>query len=260
MSTLTYDFRGATVLVTGGSQGIGRATAGAFARAGATVAICARTAADVRQAEREITARGGGRCWGFVADLADPAAPARLYREVEAAAGPLDILVNNAAAQGNFPFPAMSLETWAWMVQVNLHAPFELARLLARSAQARQEPAAIVNVLTDQIIRHAKGRVGYGSTKMGLAGLTRSLALELIEHRIRVNAVAPAFVDVTRVRTQFGDLEDRLAAAPLGRFIAPDEVASAVLFLASDAATAITGVILPVDGAHSVDGTWVRTR
>lgn len=258
---ISFDFAGKRVLVTGGSQGIGRATAEAFVRAGASVAICSRTVADVTTTADELNVLGPGSCQGFVGDLSEPTAPERLYRHVSDALGPLDVLVNNAAAQGNYPFPdTLTSEVWSWMVQVNMHAPFELIRLLVIDLRARKAPGSVVNVLTDQIFRHAVGRVAYGSTKMGLAGMTRSMALELATDGIRVNAVAPAFVDVPRIATQFGDLENRLAAAPMGRFMQPAEVASTILFLASDASAALSGVILPVDGAHSIDGSWVRSK
>ena len=259
MPSISYDFQDATVLVTGGTQGIGRAIAEAFARAGANLAICARTQADLTTAVADLAALGMGDCRGFRADLAEPDAPEHLFRQVEDELAPLDLLINNAAAQGNFLFPAeMDLDTWTWMLQVNMTAPFELSRLLALSLAKRQAGGAIVNILSSQIIRHAKGRVGYGSTKLGLAGLTRSMALELVVAGLRVNAVAPGFVEVPRIYRDFDDVDQRLAAMPLGRFLQPREIADVTLFLCSDSASAMTGVIVPVDGAHSLDGSWVR--
>ena len=152
----------------------------------------------------------------------------------------------------------MDLDTWTWMLQVNMTAPFELSRLLALSLAKRRAGGAIVNILSNQIIRHAKGRVGYGSTKLGLAGLTRSMALELAAAGLRVNAVAPGFVEVPRIYRDFDDVDQRLAAMPLGRFLQPREIADVTLSLCSDAASAMTGVIVPVDGAHSLDGSLVR--
>ena len=138
--------------------------------------------------------RGGGRWrrwknWARVRftepprNLAEPGDVGRLFDQVLANLGAPDILVNNAAAQGNFPFPEMDRERWRWMSQVNLEAPFELSRrfVLAREGAG----GAIVNVVTNQVIRHARGRVGYGSTKVGLVGLTRTMALELAHCGIR---------------------------------------------------------------------------
>ena len=259
MPSISYDFHDATVLVTGGTQGIGRAIAEAFSRAGANLAICARTQADLTTAVADLATLGTGDCRGFRADLAEPDAPERLFRQIEDELAPLDLLINNAAAQGNFPFPAeMDRDTWTWMLQVNMTAPFELSRLLALSLAKRQAGGAIVNILSNQIIRHAKGRVGYGSTKLGLAGLTRSMALELAAAGLRVNAVAPGFVEVPHIYRDFDDVDQRLAAMPLGRFLQPREIADVTLFLCSDSASAMTGVIVPVDGAHSLDGSWVR--
>ena len=164
---------------------------------------------------------GSGAVYGTTADLAEPDDAGRLFEDVVANLGAPDILVNNAAAQGNFPFPEMDLERWRWMSQVNLEAPFELSR---RFVLARPEPGgSIVNVVTNQVIRHARGRVGYGSSKVGLVGLTRTMALELAHRGIRVNAVAPGFVDVPRIYREFDDVDDRLAAMPAGRFVTPDE-------------------------------------
>ena len=256
MSPISYDFSESSVLITGGTQGIGLAVAEVYARAGANVAVCARTESDGAEAVAALDELGSGAIYGAAADLAEPGDVGRLFDQVLANLGAPDILVNNAAAQGNFPFPEMDRERWRWMSQVNLEAPFELSRrfVLAREGAG----GAIVNVVTNQVIRHARGRVGYGSTKVGLVGLTRTLALELAHQGIRVNAVAPGFVDVPRIYREFDDVDDRLAAMPSGRFVTPDEVAHAILFLASNAASAISGVVLPVDGGHALDGTWVR--
>ena len=224
----------------------------AFARAGASVAICARTESEVAEAAAALDQLGSGAVQGVTADLAEPDDVGRLFDDVVANLGAPDILVNNAAAQGNFPFPEMDLQRWRWMSQVNLEAPFELSR---RFVLARPEPGgAIINVVTNQVIRHARGRVGYGSSKVGLVGLTRTMALELAHLGIRVNAIAPGFVDVPRIYREFDDVDDRLAAMPSGRFVTPEEVAQAVLFLSSEAASAISGVVLPVDGGHALDG------
>ena len=256
MPPISFDFRDSSVLVTGGTQGIGLAVAEAYARAGANVAICARTEGDVSATVAALDELGAGAVYGVMADLSEPDGAGQLFDDVAANLGVLDILVNNAAAQGNFPFPEMDSARWRWMAQVNLEAPFELSR---RFVLARQDPGGvIINVVTTQVMRHAKGRVGYGATKVGLVGLTQTMALELAHRGMRVNAVAPAFVDVPRIYREFDDVDDRLAAMPSGRFIQPDEVAQAILFLSSDGAAAINGVVLPVDGGHAVDGTWVR--
>ncbi|HCU73584.1 MAG: dehydrogenase [Chloroflexi bacterium] len=258
MANVSYDFRGHSALVTGGTQGIGLSIAEAFVRAGANVAICARTGTDITKTCESLRSLGAGTVCGVTADLADPNAPASVFAEAVDCLGNVDILVNNAAAQGNFPFPEMNGERWRWMADVNLHAPYELSRLFVLALQKRNQGGSIVNMVTTQVMRHAKGRVGYGATKLGLVGITQTMALELASTGIRVNAVAPAFVDVPRVYRDFDDVEDRMAGMPSGRFIRPDEIADATLFLASDAAESISGVVLPVDGAHHIDGTWVR--
>lgn len=258
MASVSYNFSEHSVLVTGGTQGIGLSIAEAFVRAGANVAICARTKTDVATTCGSLKSLGAGAVCGITADLAEPKAPASVFADAVDHLGHIDILVNNAAAQGNFPFPEMDGELWRWMTEVNLHAPFELSRLFVLALQKRGEGGSIVNMVTTQVMRHAKGRVGYGATKLGLVGITQTMALELAGTGIRVNAVAPAFVDVPRVYRDFDDVEDRMAGMPSGRFIRPDEIADATLFLASDAAESISGVVLPVDGAHHIDGTWVR--
>ena len=195
MPPISFDFRDSSVLVTGGTQGIGLAVAEAYARAGANVAICARTEGDVSATVAALDELGAGAVYGVTADLGEPDGAGQLYDDVAANLGVLDILVNNAAAQGNFPFPEMDSARWRWMAQVNLEAPFELSR---RFVLARQDPGGvIINVVTTQVMRHAKrarglrgheGRPGWADADNGAGAGPSWNARERRRARVRGRA------------------------------------------------------------------------
>ena len=158
MSSVSYDFSSSSALITGGTQGIGLAVAEAFARAGANVAICARTEKDVVEAVAALDELGSGAIYGTTADLADPDDVGRLFTEVLSNLGAPDILVNNAAAQGNFPFPEMDSERWRWMAVFFAIALGFIASLCAGARGSRRG-------------RHQRGDQPGDSTRPGARGL-----------------------------------------------------------------------------------------
>jgi NAD(P)-dependent dehydrogenase (short-subunit alcohol dehydrogenase family) len=238
---------GRVALVTGGGNGIGRATCHALAQAGARVAVsdiepeaAARVAAEIGQDEAHRL------------DVSDEAEVAEVVEAIATRHGRIDILVNNAGFGARVPMVEMSTEVWRRVHSVNLDGSFFCARAVARHMIAAKA-GAVVNLasIMGMVGGHYYPNGAYHSAKGAIVNLTRGLACEWGPHGIRVNAVAPTFAR-TRLTEQF--LADEamaarlMAATPLGRFVRPDEVAAAILFLASDAASMITGTTLPVDG------------
>jgi NAD(P)-dependent dehydrogenase (short-subunit alcohol dehydrogenase family) len=245
----SYDFPGSRVLVTGATKGIGRDIALAFALAGASVAATGRNEGELASLAREIEA-AGGRCATFVADLADAEACLAMATAAVAAFGGLDILVNNAGL--SFPERIVDLDVAHWdkTIAVNLRAPALISKVVARDMIARGS-GAIVNISSNACMAGIDEHAAYCSSKFGLDGLTKVMAVELGPHGIRVNAVAPTVV-LTPMGTQvWGDprkADPVKAKIPLGRFLEPREVADLVLFLASGAASMIHGETILIDG------------
>jgi NAD(P)-dependent dehydrogenase (short-subunit alcohol dehydrogenase family) len=246
---MTSKLTGATALVTGGNSGIGRAAAVALAGLGAHVILSGRDAGRGDEAVAEIRAQGGSA--DFVAvDLSD-AASARFLaqRAAELGGGHVDILVNNA---GVFPFGAThdtAEDDFDKVFAVNVKAPFFLVAELA-PAMAKRGHGVIVNVTTMVAQFGMANMALYGSSKAALVLLTKSWAAEYGPSGVRVNAVSPGPTR-TEGTAMMGEALDQLAsAAPSGRPGSPEEIASAIVYLASDAASFVHGALLPVDGGR----------
>lgn len=244
--TSSSGLQGKAAVVTGGTRGIGRAVAGQLAAAGARVCVTARDAGEVRRTAAELDGVGAA---GTVAD------PAHLRRVVDlalASFGRIDVIVNNAAT--NLPYgPLMDvdLEQWHGAFAVNVEAPLRLVRCAWR-AWMREHGGAVVNVCTEGATRAGPHVGAYGTSKAALLHLTRQLAGELAP-RVRVNSVSPGLVRTDLARFVWEPDEERVAAGlPLGRIGRPEDVARAVVWLASDAADWVTGADLLVDGGTRV--------
>ena len=230
---------GKTALVTGGSRGIGRAIALELGRAGAKVVVGYRGGKDEAEA---VAAEVGGRA--IQADVADPDAAKALVEE----AGDLDILVNNAGITRDGLLARMPDEDWRDVIETNLSAMFYTCRAVARPMM-KKRGGSIVNISSIVGLHGNPGQTNYAAAKAGIIGFTKSLARELGSRGVRANVVAPGYVS-----TQLTDvLPDEakaamLAATPLGRLGDPEDIAGAVRFLCSDAASFITGEVLLVDG------------
>jgi NAD(P)-dependent dehydrogenase (short-subunit alcohol dehydrogenase family) len=235
---------GKRALVTGAGRGIGRATALALARAGHEVICVARTAADLDAVVDEIEA-GGGRARSVTVDVTDSAALAEL--EVEG----VSALVN--CAGGNFPeaFVDVSEEHLDRLLAVNVKATFLVSQRVVRAMRVAGRGGSIVNLSSQMGHVGSPRRTVYCATKHAVEGLTRAMAVELAPHGIRVNAVAPTFVETPMTAEYLADREFRdwvVERIPLGRLAGVADVAAAVCFLTSDSARMITGASLAVDG------------
>ncbi|WP_427925526.1 SDR family oxidoreductase [Streptomyces sp. cg40] len=242
----SYGLRGRAVLVTGGTRGIGRAVAEAFAGAGAQVCVSARDSGEVARVAAEL----GGV--GLPGDVGDPEHPRELAEFVLRAFGRIDVVVNNAAT--NQPYgPLMEADPDAWRAAftVNVEAPLRLVQCAWR-AWMREHGGAVVNVCTEGAA-HVGPNVGaYSTSKAALLHLTQQLAGELAPG-VRVNSVSPGLVRTEMARFVWEPGEAEVAAGlPLGRIGEPADIARAVLWLASDQAEWITGAELLVDGGTRV--------
>ena len=244
---------GQLALVTGASGGIGAAIARTLHRQGATVALSGtrREALDALAAELDEAAPG--RAHACPADLADPAAPDGLVAAAEAAAGlPLQVLVNNAGLTRDTLALRMKDADWSAVLEVDLAAPFRLARTALRG-MVRRRSGRIVSIASIVGVTGNPGQANYAAAKAGLIGMSKSLAQEVGSRGITVNVVAPGFVATAMTESLGAEQRARLQAAiPLGRMGTPDDVANAVLYLASAEAGWVTGATLHVNGGMAM--------
>ena len=237
---------GTTALVTGAGRGIGRAVAAALAAAGAEVVLVSRTPAQLDEVAVEIT-RAGGRARCLPLDVTDSAA----LKAALAGLGRLDILVNNAGLNHPQPFLEVDEETLDRLLNLNVRAAFLAAQAAARLMVAN-DGGVIVNMSSQMgHIGTERDRTVYVMTKHAIEGLTKAMAVELAPKNVRVVSIAPTFIDTPLTRPFFADPAFRrwvLDRIPLGRLGTVEEVAAAVLFLASPAASLVTGSSLLADG------------
>lgn len=235
-------------LVTGGSRGIGRAVALALAAQGARVAVnYARNAEAAEEVVREIT-RNGGEAVALQADVADFAAGEALVGAVEARFGRLDVLVNNAGITRDTLLMRMKESDWDDVIHTNLKGMFNCTRAAVR-LMVKQRQGRVINIASVSAFAGNPGQANYAAAKAGVIGFTRVLAKEVGSRGVTVNAVAPGFIttDMTAVLPDRVK-EEVLARVPAGRFGDPEDVAHAVVFLASPASGYITGQTIVVDG------------
>ena len=244
--------QGKVALVTGGSRGIGRSIALRLAGAGAHVALCARNLEAVQSVGAEVEALGG-RALVHRADVSQADQVQELVQAAQEALGGLDILINNAGITRDGLLMRMSEEDWDQVMAINLKGAFNCSKAAVRP-MVRARAGRIINITSVVGVQGNAGQANYAASKAGLIGLTKSLARELGSRNITVNAVAPGLVPDTGMTSALPEQaqEHMIAQVPLGRPGTCEEVAEAVLFLASERAAYITGQVLHVDGGMAM--------
>jgi len=247
-------FNGKTVIVTGATSGIGRATAEAFGREGAALVLVGRDKRALEDVAGGAAAQGGHRITCAV-DITEDAAAQRIVSDAESAFGGVDVLVNAAGVIASGTMQSTTDDTWNQMMAVNVTAPFRLMRAAAPLLISRK--GSVVNVSSVNGFRAFAGVLAYCVSKAAVDHLTRCAALELAPHGVRVNAVNPG-VTVTNLHRRSGMDEAQYAAFlarskethPLGRPGQPEEIADLIVYLASDRAAWMTGETIPIDGGR----------
>ncbi len=250
MSLDKFKLNGRTALVTGGSKGLGRAMANALADAGADIILTSRHLAEAREAAEEIRKYQGVRALALEADVTDREAVRVMARQGREAFGKIDILVNNAGINIRKPTIEVEDEDWDPVIEINLKGSLICAQAVA-PGMIEQKWGRIINMGSIMSTVSLGGRAAYATSKHGVLGLTRTLALEWAPHGINVNAICPGPFDTPMNRQIMNDpaaYQAFLAKIPMGRWGNPDELDGAVIFLASEASSFITGAALYIDG------------
>jgi 3-oxoacyl-[acyl-carrier protein] reductase len=242
-----FSLKDKVALVTGASQGIGRATSLALAEAGAKIAAAARNTEKLASLVSEIESKGGVAL-AVPMDVADAAQVKNGFQQALAKFGRLDILVNNAAITRDALALRMKLEDWDAVLRTNLTGA-HLCIQQALGAMLKQRGGRIINISSVVAETGNPGQANYVASKAGLIGLTRAIAVEVASRNITVNAVAPGFIETPMTDVLSQEIKDKLKSLiPLGRLGADRDVVAAVVFLASDEAAYITGQVLDVNG------------
>ena len=238
------ELEGRVAVVTGGSRGIGRAIAGELSKAGASVAVVARSLEGAQETVDGLV----GQATALTCDVADPAQCADLVNSVQEQLGPIEILVNNAGITRDNILVRLKDEDWEAVINTNLRGAFNTTRAVARGMMKRRS-GRIINIASVVGLTGNRGQANYAASKAGLIGFTKSVALELAARGILANVVAPGFIE-TDMTAELPDeaRETLFERISLGRFGTPNDVAGAVRFLAGPAAAYSTGQVLVVDG------------
>jgi len=251
--TRTPSFRldGRRALVTGAGRGIGLAAASALAEAGAHVTLASRTTNEIEEAAAAIHARGQ-QAEALTLDVRDVDA----VKEAIAAQAPFDILVNNAGTNRPAPFVDVKVDDFDFVFSLNVRAAYFVAQAVARKLVEAGKPGSIINMSSQ--MGHVGGptRTVYCATKHAMEGFTKAMAIELAPHKIRVNTLAPTFIETPMTRPFFQNQafrEDTLKRIKLGRLGQLEDLTGAIVFLASDAAALMTGTSLVVDGGWTAE-------
>lgn len=248
-----FSLKGRVALVTGAGSGLGAHFAEVLAAAGAKVACVARRFERVEAVAEGIRGRGGD-AMAHPMDVTDHESIAQGFQAIEEVYGEVDILVNNAGLSGPAPFAEMKREQWTSLLDANLSGPFFVAQEMARRLIVKNKPGSIVNIAS--ILGHlAKEQfINYGTTKGALMNMTQYMALDLMPHGIRVNAIAPGYFpsEMTNPFYESDAGKAEIAKLPARRLGRHEELDGPILLLASDAGSYMSGTVVTVDAGHSV--------
>jgi len=246
-----FSLQGKTALITGGSSGIGFNIAQSMVSAGATVVITGRREANLIEATQML----GQSAFYEINDVTELEHLPAMVEKVEAKHGPIDILVNNAGINLKKPALDVTDEEFDRILHTNLNAVFALTRACA-SRMVERKSGAIIMISSMAAYYGLDRVVAYAASKSGLEGMVKVLASELSKFNVRVNAIAPGFIETNMLQTAMSNDPDRMKKAlgrtPMGYFGQPEDIGWAAVFLASEAARYLTGVSLPVDGGNSI--------
>jgi NAD(P)-dependent dehydrogenase (short-subunit alcohol dehydrogenase family) len=249
--TPSFRLEGRRALVTGGSKGIGLAAAAALAEAGAAVTILARRQAELEEAVAALRA-AGGQAEGLALDVQDLAATAAALE----AAAPFDILVNNAGTNRPKTFAEVTVDDYDVVMGLNVRAAFFVAQHVARRLIEAGRPGSIIHISSQMGHVGGLNRSLYCASKWAMEGMSKAMALDLAPHRIRVNCIAPTFIETELTRPFFADPKVTdwvMSKIKLGRIGQVEDLMGAVLYLAGDASALVTGTSLLVDGGWTAD-------
>jgi NAD(P)-dependent dehydrogenase (short-subunit alcohol dehydrogenase family) len=253
-----FSLEGSVAIVTGAAGGIGRWLAAGLGAAGASVLVTDIEQAGLEELEASL-ASAGIDASAFVADLADEDVPDEIVRIAVQRFGAVHVVVNNAAVNKRMPILEMDGETWDRIVRINLRVPYFLAQRAAQEMIAQGAGGAIISISSLNVAYALEHVAVYGATKAGIGQFTRHMALEWAEHGIRVNAIAPGFMDTPLAEPIWTDPETSRwihNRVPMERPGQPSELIGACLLLASEAGSFLTGQTLIVDGGAQAGGRW----
>lgn len=252
MGKVPFDLNGKVAIISGGGTGIGKGIAFGLAEAGATVILCGRRRSKCEEACHAIEQKTGMRAYAYQCDVADKKEIERLVNNVVQRFGGIHILVNNAGVCSDYHVLELPEEEWDRVIETNLKGCFLFSQSVGK-VMVSGRSGVIINI-GSQLGEVAKpNRVHYAAAKGGIKMLTKALAVDLAPYGIRVNAVAPGPVETEMAKAALADPDLKakiLERLPLGRVGQPEDIAGSVVFLASDAASFITGVTLYVDGGY----------
>lgn len=246
-----FSLSGKVAVVTGAGRGLGQAMAEGLAAAGAAVVTCARSLPDAEHVAARITS-AGGQALGVLADVSQRQSCVALIARTVAAFGRIDVLINNAGVELVRPADEHTDEDWQLTLRTNLLGSFHCAQLAATRMRAQGRGGSIINVSSIASTVAMPGLAAYGATKAAINQLTRSLASEWAVSGIRVNAIAPGYMDHCMRGGGMTPLDRVAFVTPLGRRGRPEELVGPVVFLASDASAYVTGAVLFVDGGTTI--------
>ena len=242
------EWTGKNIVVTGGSKGIGLSVVSSFIRNGGNVWYLSRTEAASQNELAASAAASGGTIFWIKTDMSDETSITEALKVVLDTAESVDVLVNNAGITRDGLIMRMKTDAWDDVIKINLTGAFIACRTLARS-MAKARKGAIINISSVVGITGNGGQTNYAASKAGLIGFSKSLAKELASRNIRVNVIAPGFIETQMTDFLKDDMKEALKQQiPLGRIGTPEDIADTVLFLASEKAGYITGQVLAVDG------------